>query len=59
MGTTARLEDLKRDLARLEQKRTGSPRGTHTADGGRGREAEHPRANSEPRLDGRAVARLG
>src|SRR5690242_3793275 len=42
MGTTARLEDLKRDLARLERKRTGSPRGTHTADGGRGREAEHP-----------------
>jgi membrane protein len=42
MSTTARLEDLKRDLARLEGKPTGSPREAHTADGGRGREAEHP-----------------
>src|SRR5689334_11614378 len=43
MSTTARLEDLKRDLARLERKRTGSPRqGRTVAEGGRGREAEHP-----------------
>jgi membrane protein len=43
MSTTARLNDLKRDLARLERKRTGSPRQGRTVDeGGRGREAEHP-----------------
>ena len=42
MSTTARLDDLKRDLARLERKRTGSPRQGRTAEGGRGREAEHP-----------------
>jgi membrane protein len=42
MRTTARLDDLKRDLARLERKRTGSPRQGRTAEGGRGREAEHP-----------------
>jgi membrane protein len=43
MSTTARLDDLKRDLARLERKRTGSPRQGRTVDeGGRGREAEHP-----------------
>src|SRR6476620_11142832 len=38
MSTTARLDDLKRDLARLERKRTGQ-RG---AELGRGREAAHP-----------------
>src|SRR5689334_5627834 len=43
MSTTARLEDLKRDLARLERKRTGSPRqGRTVAEEGRGREAAHP-----------------
>ena len=43
MSTTARLNDLKRDLARLERKRTGSPRQGRTVDeGGRGREAAHP-----------------
>jgi hypothetical protein len=42
MSTAARLDDLKRDLARLERKRTGSPRQGRTAKGGRGREAEHP-----------------
>src|ERR1051325_9661238 len=42
MSQTARLEDLKRDLARLEGKGTGSPRKGHAADRGRGREAEHP-----------------
>jgi len=43
MSTTARLENLKHDLARLERKRTGSPRQGRTVDeGGRGREAEHP-----------------
>jgi membrane protein len=43
MSTTARRYDLKRDLARLERKRTGSPRQGRTVDeGGRGREAEHP-----------------
>jgi hypothetical protein len=43
MGTTARLDDLKRDPARLQRKRTGSPRQGRTVDeGGRGREAEHP-----------------
>ena len=43
MSTTARLNDLKRDLARLERKRTGSPRQGRTVDeGGRGREEEHP-----------------
>src|ERR1041384_3226933 len=43
MSTTARLENLKHDLSRLERKRTGSPRQGPTVDeGGRGREAEHP-----------------
>ena len=42
MSTTARLDDLKRDLARLERKRTGPPREGHAIEEGRGREAEHP-----------------
>ena len=43
MSTTARRYDLKRDLARLKRKRTGSPRQGRTVDeGGRGRDAEHP-----------------
>ena len=42
MSTTARLEDLKRDLARLERKWTGPRRDSLAAEGDRGREARHP-----------------
>ena len=42
MSTTARLEDLKRDLARLERKWTGGRRDSLGVEGDRGREARHP-----------------
>jgi hypothetical protein len=42
MNTTARLDDLKRDLARLERKRTGPSGKGHAIEEGRGREAAHP-----------------
>jgi membrane protein len=42
MSTTARLEELKRDLARLEQKSTGPSWDGGSALRGRGREAGHP-----------------
>ena len=42
MSTTARLEDLKRDLARLERKWTGPRHDSLGAEGDRGREAGHP-----------------
>ena len=43
MSTTARLEDLKRDLARLERKWTDSRRDSLTVEGDRGREARASR----------------
>jgi len=42
MSTTARLEDLKRDLARLELRRAGPRRDSRAAEDDRGREAGHP-----------------
>jgi hypothetical protein len=46
MSTTARLEDLKRDLARLERKWTGPRHDSLGAEGDRGREAGHPPSKS-------------
>jgi hypothetical protein len=54
MNTLARLEELKRNLAQLERKRT-PPKAAGGSDG-RGREADHP---GETRLDGHHVALVG
>jgi len=42
MSTTARLGELKRDLARLERKGRGFPGESHDVESQRGRNAEHP-----------------
>jgi membrane protein len=42
MSTTARLEDLKRDLARLEPRRADARRDRSDTEGDRGRAAGHP-----------------
>ena len=57
MNTLARLEELKRNLAQLERKRT-PPKAAGGSDG-RGREADHPGGDSAPRLDGHHVALVG
>src|SRR6201994_4893635 len=42
MSTTARLDDLKRDLARLERKSAGPSQDSGGTERDRGREAKHP-----------------